>query len=168
MFDLLIKFINIAKKQQIDWTKEMSSFLYNKAILNIKNLPKNIHRNLKFNLSYYLIYYPLTQKQLKIYNKINDKNKLSFIIRQVIKNANKNNINLNSYINIKKELEITKILFDNRYKKESTDNLVKLKDLSKSLGIIEVCTDLLTKETINILLQLIEKRLFLTINYKYL
>jgi hypothetical protein len=49
--------------------------------------PKHVQRNLKWNLSRFLVLYPMPSKKFRVYKKLDEKKKLSFLIRYLIGTA---------------------------------------------------------------------------------
>lgn len=61
--------------------------------INDSFMPKPVHRDLKWYLASFLMLYPMPEKKVKIYKKLEERNKLSFIIRYLIGVAYQNDVN---------------------------------------------------------------------------
>lgn len=142
-----------------------------------EHLPLKVHRGLKWQISKFLVLYPLPNKKLKVYEKLKEDKKLSFLIRYMIGTAYKEKVPsylIDLYKKIKTNTDSNKNLFDRyhaKIKEKEDENINTYIKLSFSLHEYEVnkktFTELLTHITVQILNYLFEKRVFMLNNNPY-
>lgn len=155
---------------------------FTKVITNINKiekhfLPLKVQRNFKYVLAYFLYLYPMPKKKIKVYHRLTDKQKFSFLMKYLLSTLYKEKVDkydINFYKDLKDSVRHnkswTKYLKTNSNVTDINDEDYNWTQLKKGIKVevseaeLEKNTQLLTKTTIKLMWQLINKRNFLIDN----